>query len=69
MSFNLLRTEHDETQTQGTTKACRSCWRDDIHIAVPFRPFALGFLLIVTLGLILVIRPSRCICCGTIRIF
>lgn len=53
--------------TQGSLKHCRSCWREDIHVPVSIPPFALGFLLVFTLGLVLFLRPSRCVCCGKIR--
>ena len=53
----------------GEVKHCRSCWREDIHHNVPIPPFALGFLTVMTLGLILLIRPSRCVCCGRMRLF
>ena len=50
-------------------KRCRSCWRDDIHIPVEFPPLIVGFLTVATLGLFLLVKPSRCICCGTKRVF
>lgn len=58
-----------EVRLRGTVKRCRSCWRDDLHIAVRFSPFVFGFLLVISFGLILLIRPSRCVCCGTMRVF
>jgi len=50
-------------------KRCRSCFRDDIHFEVEFSPFLRGFLIAATFGLILIMRPSRCVCCGTLRVF
>jgi ABC-type molybdate transport system permease subunit len=50
-------------------KHCKSCWRPDIHVPVKFPPVVHGFLTVITFGLILIIRPSRCVCCGTKRIF
>jgi len=62
----------DETFSSTTTlkrkKYCRQCWRDDFHYRVNYSPVVLGFLVIVTCGLVLLIRPSRCVCCGTMRI-
>lgn len=48
---------------------CRSCWRNDIHHPVLMSPTMLGFLIVATLGLIILTRPSRCTCCGNLRIF
>ena len=64
MSQDILSPTRNEA-----IKKCRSCWRDDIHKPARFSPFVFGFLLIATLGLVLVIRPSRCVCCGTMRVF
>lgn len=50
-------------------KYCSSCWREDIHKPARFSPFVFGFLLIATLGLVLVVRPKRCVCCGHMRVF
>ena len=36
---------------------------------VPLPPFALGFLMVATFGLVLFVRPSRCVCCGKLRVF
>ena len=63
----------DETFDTPTTtlkqkKYCRQCWRKDFHFRVAYSPILYGFLLVATCGLILVIRPSRCVCCGTMRI-
>jgi hypothetical protein len=51
-----------------TVKRCRSCWRDDIHYNVSIPPFLLGMLLVVTLGGAMFFKPSRCVCCGTMRL-
>lgn len=51
-----------------SVKHCRSCWRKDIHKPAQFSPFVFGFLTMVTLGLFLVFRPTRCVCCGTMRV-
>ncbi len=51
-----------------TVKRCRSCWRNDIHYNVSIPPFLLGVLLVVTFGLVFLLRPSRCVCCGTMRL-
>ncbi len=64
MSQDVLSQSHS-----GVVKRCRSCWRDDIHKPARFGPFVFGFLLVATLGLILFVRPSRCVCCGTMRVF
>ena len=58
----------ETTTTVKQKKYCRSCWRKDFHFRVAFPPIVYGFLLVATCGLILVIRPSRCVCCGTMRI-
>lgn len=50
------------------TKHCRACFRDEHHLILPIYPFLLGFLTVITFGLIFVIRPSRCVCCGKMRI-
>jgi len=50
-------------------KHCRSCFRSDIHIPCAQPPILYGFLIVFTLGLILLYRPSRCVCCGTKRHF
>ena len=63
----------DETFDAPTTtlkqkKYCRQCWRKDFHFRASYPPIVYGFLLVVTCGLILFIHPSRCVCCGTMRI-
>lgn len=51
-------------------KYCRSCWRKDQHESVwRMRPRVRRLVVILTLGLIKRIEPSRCVCCGTLRIF
>jgi len=68
--MSILQTQEMdvEVQPRGRVKRCRSCWRDDFHYNVKFSPVIFGFLLIVTCGLILFVRPSRCCCCGTMRV-
>ena len=53
----------------GAVKHCRSCWRKEVHYPVTIPPFALGFMLIFSLGTVLLIRPNRCACCGKTRLF
>lgn len=48
---------------------CRSCWRQDLHQPVVIRPFLLGFLIVASLGLVLLLRPGRCSCCGHLKLF
>ncbi len=48
---------------------CQSCWRKDVHQPVVVSPFTLGFLIVATLGLVLVLRPGRCTCCGQLKLF
>ena len=69
-SAELFQDESFETTTTTLKqqKYCRQCWRKDLHYRVSYPPIIYGFLLIATCGLILVIRPSRCVCCGTMRI-
>lgn len=50
-------------------KRCRSCFRDDIHIPVQYPAVIQGFLTVMTFGLFLLLKPSRCVCCGTKRYF
>lgn len=64
MSQNILSQPRTDV-----IKHCRSCWREDIHKPARLQPFVFGFLLIATLGLVVFLRPSRCVCCGTMRIF
>ncbi len=58
----------NNTNLPKVVKHCRSCWRDDYHEIVPISPFMLGFLAVFSLGLVFLIRPCRCICCGHLRI-
>jgi predicted Zn-ribbon and HTH transcriptional regulator len=57
-----------EKRIPASVKHCRSCWRDDFHEDVKMPMFLFGFLVVVTFGIILLVRPSRCVCCGTMRI-
>ncbi len=51
-------------------KYCRSCWRKDLHQSIWQLPkWARRILNFATLGLIRKIEPSRCVCCGTVRVF
>lgn len=59
----------DKTQDRSAKKYCRSCWRDDFHVEVISSSVVYGFLVFATFGLVLLARPTRCVCCGTIRIF
>lgn len=61
--------EDKTVESSKSVKHCRSCWREDIHVPVPIPAFLLGFLTVMTLGLALFARPSRCVCCGKHRIF
>ena len=65
-----IRTEaiDGERRVRAVVKHCKSCWRDDYHEVVQLPVFVFGFLLIVTFGLILVVKPYRCVCCGTTRV-
>jgi hypothetical protein len=56
-----------ELRVRQNVKRCRSCWRDEVHVPIKLSPILFGFLFVVTLGLILTFRPSRCTCCGTKR--
>lgn len=58
----------ESTTTLKRKKYCRQCWREDLHYRVNYSPVVFGFLIVATLGLVLLIRPSRCVCCGTMRI-
>jgi len=58
----------EATTTLKQKKYCRQCWREDFHFRASYSPIVFGFLIVATCGLILVIRPSRCVCCGTMRI-
>ena len=60
--------ERAEKRMPASVKRCKSCWRDDFHEDVKMPMFVFGFLLVVTFGLFLLFRPSRCVCCGTMRI-
>ena len=69
-SLSRLDTLQSDTAVdRASVKHCRSCFRKDIHRPVPIPPFAFGFLLVVTFGLILFVKPSSCVCCGCTRIF
>ena len=59
---------YEATTTLKRRKYCRQCWREDLHFRVNYSPIVMGFLIVVTCGLILFLRPSRCVCCGTMRI-
>lgn len=65
-----IRTEaiDESRRVRAVVKRCKSCWRDDYHEVVRLPVFVFGFLLVVTFGLILFIKPYRCVCCGTKRI-
>ena len=68
-STELIQDESLETtRTLKQQKYCRQCWRKDFHFRVSYPPIVFGFLVVATCGLALVIRPSRCVCCGTMRI-
>ena len=47
---------------------CKQCCRKDIHKAVRFPIFLEAILVLLTLGLVILIWPERCACCGTVRI-
>jgi len=66
---DLMQDEsYESTTTLKRKKYCRQCWREDFHFRVNYSPIVFGFLIVATCGLILLIRPSRCVCCGTMRI-
>ena len=72
--MSTVQTSAEEPDSQkvtdpGTIKWCRSCWREDVHFVVKCSPWMYGFLLVLTFGLVLFIRPSQCCCCGEIRVF
>lgn len=60
--------ETRETFSASDVKYCRSCWRPEVHRPIPISPFLLGFLTVMTLGLIFWIRPTRCVCCGKTKV-
>ncbi|MCH2181634.1 MAG: hypothetical protein MK108_06470 [Mariniblastus sp.] len=69
-SNELLDTFQDvDKPAAGVVKHCRSCWRQELHYPISIPPFALGFLMIFTLGLVLFVRPNQCTCCGRTRLF
>ncbi len=47
---------------------CKQCFRKDIHNHVHYPGVAKAFLVVASLGLFLLFRPKRCVCCGTVRI-
>jgi len=49
-------------------KHCKNCWREDIHKPARFSPIVYGGLVVLSFGLILALRPTRCVCCGTMRV-
>lgn len=61
--------QKQQTQTAKAKKYCRQCWREDFHFEVIDSPVVFGFLLVATFGLFLLVRPTRCTCCGTMRVF
>ena len=68
-STDLAQDESFETTTTlKRKKYCRQCWREDFHYRITYSPIVFGFLIVATGGLVLLIRPSRCVCCGTMRI-
>lgn len=72
LTENLMQADflQDENfaSTAKSKKYCRSCWREDLHMRINYSPLLLGFLMVVTCGLVLLVKPSRCVCCGTVRI-
>jgi hypothetical protein len=66
--IEFLQSDESEFLGSKNVKRCRSCFRDDVHVKVAYPPFVFGFLLIVSCGMILLLRPSRCVCCGTMRV-
>jgi hypothetical protein len=54
--------------TSQSIKHCRSCWRKEMHRQIPISPFVLGFLTVLTLGVIHFVRPSSCMCCGKTKV-
>ena len=67
---DLRNSGHEmEPPTTAVVKHCRSCWRKELHRPVSIPPFAFGFLVIFTFGLVLFARPYECTCCGRTRIF
>ena len=46
---------------------CRSCNRHEAHNKIPFSLPAYVVLVYVTLGLVLLLHPRRCTCCGKVR--
>jgi len=65
-----FRSEAIDSSRRGRpiVKHCKACWREDFHEAVKLPLFTFGFLLVVTFGLILFIKPYHCVCCGTKRL-
>jgi len=68
MTQNLNIIEVEKSGASGAVKHCHSCFRNDLHFNVPIPPFIFGFLLIASCGLICFVRPSRCVCCGKVRV-
>ncbi|QEG23148.1 hypothetical protein MFFC18_30430 [Mariniblastus fucicola] len=64
-----LRKSRSAARKSKSEKHCRSCFRSDIHVPVKFPAFVHGFLTVMSFGLFLVVKPTRCVCCGTKRIF
>ena len=59
---------YSDTRQLKQKKYCKQCWRKDFHFRTNYSPVVMGFLIVATCGLALLIRPSRCVCCGTMRI-
>ena len=51
-----------------SVKHCKSCWREDVHKPARFNPIVYGGLFVLSFGLIVALNPSRCVCCGTMRV-
>jgi hypothetical protein len=59
---------HPAKKAHSQKKYCRQCWRHDVHVPIAIPSVVVGFTVIATFGLVLFFRPSRCVCCGTVRV-
>ncbi len=50
-------------------KYCSACWRKERHTSLRLNTMTYSVLLFSTLGLLWLLRPKQCNCCGKVRIF
>jgi len=65
---NFMQSQQTVISPTQNVKHCRSCWREDIHKPARISPMVYGSLVVISFGLILALKPSRCVCCGTMRV-